>query len=573
MKWFKAHGLSLALLLVSLSLLSVFSYDYIHPLQPTDYLFLVIYLITIVFIDSFPLKINGTTISFSMVVTLAVLLRYGILVEVWLVLISNLVTYLMNDRRPITRIPVNLTMFTWVFAGGAYIYLLAGGDLGPNISINKNIIPIMLYVLSSFVINHLIISYIIYKREGVNILTSWGEMQWDIYSNLLAAPLGILLYTVHGVMGLSGMILVTIPTLAITYIFKMYNELQQSHAQLKALSDLSSQFTSELDLDKTVNSVMQAIEEIVDHDYCYIFETDDRSMFIKPLAAKAKSGEVIDRWDEYFIPIGNGVSGRVALVGEPLLIHERSDLICLESEPVVMRELKSIVSIPLRDKDRLVGVITLGNEDSFVFSARDVTLLQILASQATVAIQNARRYQSTERRSQIDELTGLFNYRTFDAMLQQTIQHSNHDSWSVSLIVMDIDHFKAVNDQHGHIAGNEILVQLADIIRQNVRREDIVARYGGEEFTVILPNATEKEAVEIAERIRKVIEETSLVIKHDMHHSEEHSIHVTMSIGIASYPEQADSATSLLRHADRAMYIGSKRGGRNKVSLYRTLIS
>lgn len=567
--WLMQHRYKLTVFLLSIGALLTTTYFYSTPLVSVDYWYILLYLIMIVLIDSLPLRVNQITITFNAAVILAVFLRYGIAVEVWLTLISLSVTLTITSRRTIDRIMMNLSMFTCVFLGASIVYLLAGGQVGPEISIYDNLLPIFLYIVAAFLINHLAISYIVYSIFKQKIFANWHSMKWDVFSSFLAIPLGTLLYTVHGEMGVTGMIFVLIPTLTISYVFKLYNDLRNAHLQMRALNEVSSKFTSELDLGKTLYFIQESIEAMVDVEYTYIFETDSQKLFLKPLAAKHMDNQVIEDWDQYYIPVGQGLSGKVAGTGEPMIVHRIKGAESLESDPIVFNDMESLMVIPMIAHDEMMGIMMLGSSKSLNYSNWDLNLVHILANQAAVAIENAKQYLSTERRSQIDELTGVYNYRTFDNKLQQAIQHANHEEQPISLMIMDIDHFKSVNDQYGHLAGNEVLVQLAQIIQANVRKEDIVARYGGEEFTVILPNAGEAETADIAERIRYAIESTPMKIMNNIQRQGETAIHVTMSIGLATYPDQADSPLSLIRHADRAMYLGSKRGGRNKVSVYR----
>jgi two-component system cell cycle response regulator len=567
--WLMEHKFKLTVFLLSIGTLILITSYYSIPLVTEDYGYILLYLIMIVLIDSLPLRVNQITITLNGAVILAVFLRYGVAVEVWLTLISLAVTLTITSRRPIERIIMNLSMFTWVFLGASTVYLLAGGQVGSDISINENLMPIFLYVVTAFLINHLAISYIIFNIYKQKILANWHSMKWDVFTNILAVPLAALLYLVHRDMGVTGMIFVLIPTLTISYVLKLYSDLKNAHLQMGALNDVSSKFTSELDLNKTISLIQDSIEQMVDVEYSYIFESDSQKMFLKPLAAKHIDNRPIDDWDQYYIPVGHGLSGKVAGTGEPMIVHRLKSAEDLESDPAVFNGMESLMVVPMIAHDELMGVMMLGSSKALNYSNWDLNLIHILANQAAIAIENAKLYQSTERRSQIDELTGVYNYRTFDTKLQQLINHAKHEEQLVSLMIMDIDHFKTVNDLYGHLAGNEVLVQLANIIQANVRKEDIVARYGGEEFTVILPYAGEAETADIAERIRYAIESTPMKIMNNIQRPGESSIHVTMSIGVATFPDQADSPLSLIRHADRAMYIGSKRGGRNKVSIYR----
>lgn len=162
--------------------------------------------------------------------------------------------------------------------------------------------------------------------------------------------------------------------------------------------------------------------------------------------------------------------------------------------------------------------------------------------------------------SETDELTGLHNVRSFSNTLSLEIKKSSRYNQFFSILMIDADNLKNINDQFGHAAGDSAIKAMAHTIKYCLRESDVLARYGGDEFIVLLPQTDQNNATEAAERIRKAIENTSFDL-------EGHQIKSTVSIGIASFPSQAKNTNDLLRYADKALY-KSKSSGRNKVTLY-----
>ncbi|MBT3236167.1 MAG: GGDEF domain-containing protein [Bdellovibrionales bacterium] len=171
-------------------------------------------------------------------------------------------------------------------------------------------------------------------------------------------------------------------------------------------------------------------------------------------------------------------------------------------------------------------------------------------------------YDKLNYEANVDAFTGCYNKTYFNNTCSREVKKSKVTGHPLSLMLFDLDHFKKVNDNFGHDAGDYVLKELADLIREHGAREmDTFARYGGEEFVILLPKTTIKQAYEIAERIRKSVEEHSFVYEED-------TLPITISVGIADYREGVDNGTDLFKRADKAVY-GAKNEGRNRVAFFR----
>lgn len=173
-----------------------------------------------------------------------------------------------------------------------------------------------------------------------------------------------------------------------------------------------------------------------------------------------------------------------------------------------------------------------------------------------------RNMRQREQESFTDGLTHLFNYRFFKEFLQKEIFRSQRYQHPVSLVLMDVDFFKKLNDRLGHVGGDQILIGLARIAQTNCRITDLVCRYGGEEFAILLPETPKEQAVLYCERLRATIEKNIFQVRHAVE-----DIHLTVSVGMANYPDDAQDSMELIRKADQAMYM-AKHGGRNRVCFY-----
>ncbi len=213
----------------------------------------------------------------------------------------------------------------------------------------------------------------------------------------------------------------------------------------------------------------------------------------------------------------------------------------------------SLICVPLVAKGEAIGVINIANKKGDkLFNKQDLEFIEALANQAAIAIDNAKLYELATK----DGLTKLYIYRHFYALLETELKRAKRYKHVLSLLMMDIDNFKNINDTYGHLVGDRVLKEIAATIKNTVRNIDIPARYGGEEFTVILPETNSKDARIIAERLRVNISNIEVAI------DEENTIKPTISIGIAEYPTCSDNEQELIDLADKALY-KAKNDGKN----------
>ncbi len=221
--------------------------------------------------------------------------------------------------------------------------------------------------------------------------------------------------------------------------------------------------------------------------------------------------------------------------------------------------IRSIIFIPLRNKKDLVGmVVFFDTEREGAFTERDTHVAAFLSEHAGAAIENALLYSQAKILTITDDLTNVFNYRYLNNILDRELLRAQRLNTHMSILFLDLDSFKQVNDKHGHLVGSKILIEMAGILKQAVRKVDAVARYGGDEYIVVLTDTTSGGARIVAERIRETVE--SYVFMRE----EGYNIRLTISIGVASYPEHATGKIELLHLADEAMYRG-KFGRKNVV--------
>src|SRR5579871_3305460 len=256
---------------------------------------------------------------------------------------------------------------------------------------------------------------------------------------------------------------------------------------------------------------------------------------------------------------GQGVCGMAARERKRIYVP---DIGAADSAYVIgsggRREQGSLLSVPMKHKGTLLGVLNFQRPTSNAFTPEEIELLSAVAELAALAVSNARLHEETVALSITDPLTGAPNRRYLFQRLENEVARANRFGTQLSILMVDIDHFKQLNDANGHRAGDEVLRRVSDILRANVRKVDLVARYGGEEFLVVLPQVTKAEAIEVAEKLRRGIEETSF----EFGRTQPLGM-ITISVGAANLPTDATVQDNLVDCADPALY-ACKRAGRNK---------
>ncbi len=344
---------------------------------------------------------------------------------------------------------------------------------------------------------------------------------------------------------------------------RQYDELETTSAQLASqlamqheLMSLSTLLLSSLDQREVFSRITTMLKDIVDYDAMDIRLLDESSRELVCIYSRDVNAE---QNEQFRISIDEGLSGWVVRHDQPQLVNDmggdsRGVHIPGTGDDVA----QASIVVPLRVLGKVTGVLTLDRLGGRTFAEEDLEPVILFANLAAIAIQNARTYEEMERQAISDGLTGIHNYRHFHESLKAEVRRAGRYGEHFCLLMMDLDHFKAVNDTIGHQKGDDVLRAVAGVLRTCSRQSDYLARYGGEEFAMILPQTTLDEARTLAERIR------SSVAMLDPGHPD---LLVTMSIGVSAYPESAEDSDGVLGAADAAL-LRAKNGGRNRVCLY-----
>jgi len=334
---------------------------------------------------------------------------------------------------------------------------------------------------------------------------------------------------------------------------------QREAGEIAVFHELGKALTSSLQLDQVLRTIMEKIDEFLRPDTWSLLLVDDAKQELYFELAVGKGAQALK---DVRIKMGQGIAGWVAQNDEAVIVPDvsKDTRFFSKVDEKTKMETRSIVAVPVRYRDHCLGVIELINcVEREGFMERDLALLEALADFAAIALENARHVKRIHELTITDDCTSLYNARHMDFILETEIYRSQRYGYEFSVVFIDLDHFKNINDTHGHLVGSKLLAEVGQIVKNACRRIDFAFRYGGDEFVIVLPQASKESAFVVARRLHKLIGETNWLT------SEGLNVHFTASIGVASFPSDAKSKVELLHLADEAMY-AIKNSTRNGVA-------
>jgi len=344
--------------------------------------------------------------------------------------------------------------------------------------------------------------------------------------------------------------------------------------KLKKLLDIGKQMAENRDLDPLLESAMFLALGFVGAEYGYIVLLDNGNLVFR--VGEDKNGNHLQEPQEQ---ISHTIVHEVIQTGVGTIIEDALD--SLDTSSVLGLQIRSVICAPLISRGRTLGAVYVENRlASHLFDEEDLELLEYFAAQAAIAIENAMLNEDLEARVEArtaelartnaklkemaitDPLTRVFNRRHFFELAQQELARAQRYGQPLSAIMLDLDHFKQINDHYGHMAGDHVLQAVVQLVRDNIREVDILGRYGGEEFAILMPNTALPGTLDIAQRVCMTIASQSVQV-------DDETIPVTTSLGVVSLVDAKDiNVEMLLDKADQALY-AAKQAGRNRVEVWK----
>lgn len=338
-------------------------------------------------------------------------------------------------------------------------------------------------------------------------------------------------------------------------------QVQRHNEEIAVISHISSSLTKTLDLGELTNQVVTHIFSLFQADGCTIFLINEGKKSLQVICARERRNDpkILEQILKSQPRVGFGLVGWVAATGESILSGDAErDTRALHLPDTPFDE-ESAMGIPLKADEETIGVLWIYKLNLNAFNNENLQLAQIFANQVSVALANARLYEHLRHLSETDGLTGLLNSRSLLNLIERAIIRAQTTGGCVSLLFIDCDNFKKINDCFGHPVGDQFLRLLANHLLEKIRDGDVVIRYGGDEFVILLPNTNLDAAKRVGERLLETTRERIMM--------NNPNLQATISMGLATFPEHAQSPEELIKHADNALYF-SKRNGRDQLNVY-----
>ena len=342
---------------------------------------------------------------------------------------------------------------------------------------------------------------------------------------------------------------------------RLYETARQRTVQMAELVEAGRTLSASVEVEDILEGLLENAQRLTKADRCFLFWAEEAGGPLVLRFARGVTGEAVGK---AAAERGKGLVGYCAAAGHPVVVADVAQEARIDAEGEGMLGRRgSLVAVPIRVQGLVQGVLVAQRErEGEPLGRGEAELLALLASNAASAVENASLYEHLREAATRDGLTGLYNYQHLMSQLRSFWKMAQRYGQPLSLLMLDLDDFKQVNDRYGHAQGDVVLRAVATTLQRTSRGVDVVARYGGEEFAIIAPHTEAQGARQMAERIRQRIAQLRFTDGGE-------EFQVTASVGVATYEPSLRRPAELLERADQALYC-AKRAGKNCVHVYRT---
>lgn len=470
------------------------------------------------------------------------------------IFLGSLLGYGLTHRPPLMR---------WLFYAAHYVWAAFIAGLVFAIVSER----VSMWLLSSFHLPAVIAYTVVFSLCSmllvgpVNKRILQGERlpQANLLYTIFLAPIALIVYYffVTRDLPLSSLLILALPLLGVLYTFRLYVNIDTTYGEVRQLYAISQEFIAAMSQEETIQKITASIEQAISQlvpqlDACLVYVYNDESneyLLVDP----KKDGP------RRIVP-GHGLLGRLVFEGSGQIVSDVTQQDALTPDERQWPAKTSILSHPLFAEQQQVGLLAMIRYGKR-FTAEEFRLVGIIANQVGVTLHNARMYEHSLQLADKDRLLDVLNQAAFTQRSQRIMSQARTANQPVALLYGDIDDFGLLNNTFGHATGDRVLIGVADAMKEVVGSWGLVGRSAGEEFFILLPHTDDHEAFQVADEIRRRVQD--LVFRSD----DQREVRATISTGVAVFPRDAGDFFSLRKQADRAAYL-AKRMGKNRVCLY-----
>ena len=516
-----------------------------------------------ILMDIFRITYEKINIELSDAFTAFFYLVFGLATAVYyeaaLIFVITLANHFFYRRssQKLDRLLFNVSMFVVATFGAAKIAENFTPYFSENIFLNLSL-KALFFVTGYLLLNLLLYSIDRSLENNKLYVLSLEAFNVLLLNGLVSVILSVTMTEIFTYVNQIGAFLIFGILYLIHHALYLYFRHKRTNQNIKILLKITEEIVKYGDFEKKCQSLIRDLQKIIPYQVATLYTFDiECNDVVYPVAYHAPEG--FDIGELYLNLRKDSKSHQILAAGRPYISKNTK----VDKKIKITGKLGEVVEVsiflPLKVEGEVLGAIIIGGGEELneVIADGNIDLLNILANQLALALNNFLYFKDTEDRAKKDSLTGLYNRWVFREEVQKLVA----EKVNFSLIIIDLDDFKKVNDTYGHLTGDIVLKEIGEIVRTSVRETDLACRYGGEEFVIIFKELNKHDAFIISERIRKRIEAKRFI-------SGENVFKVTISGGIASYPGDGDSIEEVFKKADDLLYDKCKKAGKNKVIIW-----
>jgi len=483
-------------------------------------------------------------LSSGFAAVLATFLLFGFPAAAWVGALATLFGQgIVNRGNPVRTTLFNAAQCALAIAAGALAYNYLGGASEQRFALS-NVLPVLAFAGVHLVANHILVYlYVAPRRWSFPSISWYNTLVWDAGTYLFVIPLAYLASIIYTYVGATAAYLLFLPALGVQLLLRRTVKLELSNRELNVLYEVAKRLGASVNLTELLNFILTEAKRIIPYHTAAVYLWDDRSGLFRCCAVRSPFSRDLE---ESALDPGEGYAAGAIQGKEPVVIYDTRGDARLAREPGLPQFLRSLIIIPLLVEDQVSGVFVVGARRPGVYDERNLHILTIIAGQAAVAINNTLLYDRVARLTGCDALTGLPHRQAFLQKAGEQLLQCREEERPAVALLLEIAGLGQVNRRFGDRAGDAVLRQTASLLARRCGPDIPVGRYGDDAFAVFLADTGEIEAAQVAERLRRAVEQRSF-------NTGDGECPVSLRSATAVYPHDGETVEALFAHAEEGL--------------------